>query len=59
MCVGVARIGSEDQTIVAGPMKELANLDFGSPLHSLIITGDLHVVEQEILEIYSQQKQNS
>ena len=49
LCVGVARLGSESQSIVAGTMAELADVDFGAPLHSLIIAGDTHVVEEEIL----------
>lgn len=48
----MARVGSEDQSIVAGPMKSLANIEFGLPLHSLIIAGTLHVVEEEILSLY-------
>lgn len=52
MCVGVARVGSESQKIVAGPMKSLLDVDFGAPLHSLIIAGDTHSIEDEILELY-------
>ena len=54
MCVGLARLGSEYQTIVAGSMGSLANVDFGPPLHSLIIAGTLHVVEEEMLDLYKQ-----
>lgn len=49
MCVGVARLGSEGQRIAAGTLAELLNVDFGPPLHSLIIAGDTHVIENEIL----------
>lgn len=52
MCIGVARVGSESQKIVAGPMKSLLDVDFGDPLHSLIIAGDTHSIENEILELY-------
>lgn len=52
ICVGVARVGSESQKIVAGPMKSLLDVDFGAPLHSLIIAGDTHSIEDEILELY-------
>jgi diphthine synthase len=51
-CVGVARIGSEDQRIVAGPMKSLLEVDFGAPLHSLVIAGDTHEIEEEMLAKY-------
>ncbi|XP_031403427.1 probable diphthine methyl ester synthase [Punica granatum] len=51
-CVGLARLGSEDQMIVAGPMKQLLNVDFGAPLHCLVIAGETHPLEQEMLEFY-------
>lgn len=35
--------------VVAAPLAELAAVDFGPPLHSLILAGDTHVVEQELL----------
>ena len=54
MCVGVARVGSDSQKIVAGPMKSLLEVDFGPPLHSLIIAGETHAIEDEILELYKQ-----
>lgn len=51
-CVGMARIGCEDQVIVAGCMKQLLTKDFGAPLHCLVIVGDTHPVEEEMLEFY-------
>ncbi|KAJ8772720.1 hypothetical protein K2173_027897 [Erythroxylum novogranatense] len=51
-CVGFARLGSEDQTIVAGTMKQLLNVDFGAPLHCLVITGNTHPLEEEMLDFY-------
>ena len=50
LCVGMARVGSEQQTIVAGAMSELLDVDFGPPLHSLIIAGQLHHVEEDMLQ---------
>ena len=52
MCVGVARIGAADQMIVAGPMKRLLDVDFGGPLQSLVIAGEMHELELEILTKY-------
>lgn len=46
LAVGVARVGSESQRIVAGPLAALADVDFGPPLHSLVIAGDTHPIEQ-------------
>jgi diphthine synthase len=50
--VGVARLGSEDQMIVAGKLKDVIKHDFGKPLHSLIIPGKLHDIEKEMLHLW-------
>ncbi|XAR61669.1 Diphthine synthase [Bertholletia excelsa] len=52
-CVGFARLGSEDQMVVAGSMKQLASIDFGAPLHCLVIVGETHPVEEEMLDFYT------
>lgn len=49
LVVGVARLGHPDMKIVAGTLKELKRVDFGRPLHSLIIPGTLHHIEEEAL----------
>ena len=54
MCVGLARVGAAEQTVVAGPMTSLLDVDFGPPLHSLVIAGDLHPIEQEMLQLLRQ-----
>lgn len=53
ICVGLARLGNSNQKIVAGPMKDLLTVDFGPPLHSLIIPGNLHPMEEEVLAFFS------
>lgn len=55
-CVGLVRLGSEMQKIVAGSMKELLTVDFGPPLHCLVIVGKTHPIEEEVLEFYSMSK---
>jgi diphthine synthase len=52
IAVGVARIGHPDQLIISGTLKELATTDFGAPLHSLIIPGELHELEAEFLNCF-------
>ena len=53
-CIGMARIGHESQCIVYGTMSELCEVDFGPPLHSLVIPGDTHEMELEFIEkLYS------
>jgi len=49
-CIGVARLGTETKVIKYGTIKELISYDFGKPLHSLIIPGKLHFLEQEALD---------
>ena len=50
LCIGLARMGQETQKMVAGTLKELAQVDMGEPLHSLIICGELHDLEFEIVK---------
>lgn len=58
-CVGFARLGSEDQMVVAGSMKQLLEVDFGSPLHCLVIVGKTHPVEEEMLDFFTLGKNSS
>eukprot|EP00271_Cylindrocystis_brebissonii_P002408 TRINITY_DN13020_c0_g1_i2.p1 TRINITY_DN13020_c0_g1~~TRINITY_DN13020_c0_g1_i2.p1 ORF type:complete len:181 (-),score=22.41 TRINITY_DN13020_c0_g1_i2:53-595(-) len=51
-CVGVARIGTATELIISGQLSELTEVDFGPPLHSLVIPGDLHVIETESLDTF-------
>jgi diphthine methyl ester synthase len=50
LCIGMARLGQETQCIKAGTMQELIHEDFGGPLHSVIICGDLHDLELEVVQ---------
>jgi len=52
LCVGCARVGSENQTIKAGTAKELLKFDFGKHVHCLIVPGKLHFMEEEVLSLY-------
>ncbi|KAJ9464921.1 Diphthine methyl ester synthase [Diplonema papillatum] len=52
VAVGLARVGCPDQLIVAGTLSELAETDFGTPLHSMVIPGDIHEAEEEHLSMY-------
>lgn len=51
VCVGLARLGSDDQTIRAGTLRQLASCDLGGPLHSLVVTGQLHPLEVDMLRV--------
>ncbi|KAG9133060.1 hypothetical protein Leryth_025914 [Lithospermum erythrorhizon] len=51
-CMGLARLGSEDQKVVSGPMKQLLVVDIKPPLHCIVIVGNTHPLE-EMLEFYT------
>ncbi len=50
--VGAARVGSEDQFVLAGRLERLAREDFGRIPHSLVIPGRLHFMEVEFLKVF-------
>ena len=49
--IGVARVGHDDQKLVAGKLENLLKMDFGQPLHSLVIPGHLHILEEEAVNL--------
>lgn len=51
--VGCARVGSPEPVVAAGTADRLRGVDFGGPLHVLIVPGELHVVEREYLEAFA------
>ncbi|ENN96446.1 diphthine synthase [Methanocaldococcus villosus KIN24-T80] len=46
----LARVGSLEPLIVYGKIRDLIDYNFGKPLHSLIIPGKLHFMEEEALK---------
>eukprot|EP00002_Diphylleia_rotans_P038302 TRINITY_DN8694_c0_g1_i1.p1 TRINITY_DN8694_c0_g1~~TRINITY_DN8694_c0_g1_i1.p1 ORF type:complete len:287 (+),score=73.28 TRINITY_DN8694_c0_g1_i1:50-910(+) len=58
ICVGLARVGAHDQIIVSGTMADLLDIDFGKPLHSLVISGHMHPSELDMAKYYSIAVQN-
>ena len=54
ICVGLARIGADDQKIVAGTLKDLVTCDLGPPLHSLIVAGHMHPLEIDMLRLFAE-----
>ena len=51
--VGIARAGAPDAFVAAGSPGWLGGLDFGPPLHILVVPAALHPVEQEYLEAFT------
>lgn len=52
ICIGLARVGSSTQRIVNCTIKEAINLDLGPPLHSIVIPGDMHPLELEMVNLF-------
>ncbi len=52
LAIGLARIGQPSQRVVAGPLWELRRVDFGGPLHSLVIVGEMHAMEAELVKAF-------
>ncbi|KAI8921268.1 tetrapyrrole methylase [Powellomyces hirtus] len=56
IAVGLARVGCVDQKIVAGTLEELEHVDFGGPLHSLVLAGKMHFLEAEVVRAFAVDK---
>lgn len=50
ICIGLARVGCDDQKICVDTLKNLCYKNMGGPLHSLIIAGKLHPLEMEFIK---------
>lgn len=53
ICIGLARVGNSDQKIVKTTLVEARNVDMGPPLHSLVIPGDMHPLEEEMIDLFA------
>ena len=51
--IGIARAGSDDPVVRAGPGEALQSVDFGPPLHILIVPAELHDMERSYLEMFA------
>jgi diphthine synthase len=51
--VGIARAGSDDSVVRAGTAATLKPVDFGPPLHILIVPAELHDMERSYLEMFA------
>jgi len=50
--VGIARAGSDDPLVRAGSARALESVNFGAPLHILIVPAELHDMERTYLEMF-------
>lgn len=54
LAIGCARIGTATQKIVAGSLKQLLHVDFGGPLHSLVLVGSrMHDMEADFIREFA------
>ena len=51
--VGIARAGSDNPLVRAGTADTLKSVDFGPPLHILIVPAELHDMERSYLEMFA------
>jgi diphthine synthase len=51
--VGIARAGSDEPVVRAGTAETIQSVDFGMPLHILVIPAELHDMEREYLEMFA------
>ena len=54
ICVALARVGGDSQKIYKCTLKEMLQVDMGPPLHSLILVGKLHPIEEDMLKLFEQ-----
>lgn len=47
--IGIAQAGSDKPIVKGGRVCDVLNYDFGSPLHCMIVPGNLHFIEAEAL----------
>lgn len=55
-CIGLVRVGTSTQQIVSGTMADFLNFDLGEPLHSFIICGEMHHIEEEMFKFHHHSK---
>lgn len=56
LCVGVARVGGDSQSIWVGKLSEMPELDLGGPLHSMVLPSkDLHPLEVEYMQLFAKE----
>lgn len=54
LAVGAARVGSKNQKMACGTLKELSEVDLGPPLHSLVLLGKrAHDLERDYIRAFA------
>lgn len=53
ICIGMARVGQPTQLVVSGTPEQLLKVDFGEPLHSLVVSGEMHELEEAMVKSFA------
>jgi len=53
-CFGLARIGTPTQSVISGTLQSFAARDMGEPMHSFIICGEMHEIEEEMFKQFEE-----
>jgi len=56
--IGLARVGHSNQQIISGTIADLLKIDFGPPLHSVVIPAEMHIIEREMFEYWHWNREN-
>lgn len=59
VCVGAARVGCGSQCLMVSTLSEMTETDLGPPLHSLVIVGQLHPLESDMLRQFAKLSSNA
>ena len=50
--MALVRVGTPTQKVVSGTLKEFLTLDLGEPLHSFVICGEMHHIEEDMYKYF-------
>ncbi|KAK6525523.1 diphthine synthase [Arthrobotrys megalospora] len=53
LAIGIARLGSDDQTFAVGTLGDLTTANLGPPLHSLVLVGKVHDMEMQFIREFA------
>jgi diphthine synthase len=51
--VGLARVGQPTQCVRSGTIAQLLACDFGAPLHSVVLVGEVDEIEERMLQHFA------
>lgn len=52
LVIGMARVGTNTQQLKTCTLEEMVEVNLGEPLHSLVVVGETHPIEDEFIDMY-------